>query len=150
MTWAIISLNSRKALDIPSGRPENGLPLQQYTFHGGSNQLWELQPTTPDSAAFKIVSQATRKALTVSPGPHHLEDNVQVEQWPIDDQTSGQEWGLQLAGYDKTTSSSIFIIFAYLSGKVLDVRGGSTDDHAVIQQYTPYGTPAQLWILQRV
>ena len=118
MTWAIISLNSRKALDIPSGRPENGLPLQQYTFHGGSNQLWELQPTTPDSAAFKIVSQATRKALTVSPGPHHLEDNVQVEQWPIDDQTSGQEWGLQLAGYDKTTSSSIFIIFADLEGVI--------------------------------
>jgi mannan endo-1,4-beta-mannosidase len=109
-----------------------------------------LQPTTPDSAAFRIVSQATGKALTLSPGSQLLEDGVRVEQWPIDEQTSGQEWGLQLAGYDNLTDSSVYVIFAYLSEKVLDVRGGSTEDHAAIQQYTPNGTPAQLWILQSV
>lgn len=98
---------------------------------------------------FVIISEVSGKLLTVPPGS--LEDGIEIQQQtrhplvkagPGD--VSWQSWKLV------PVDPGVFKIVSAATGKVLDVRGASTEDQAVIQQYTPNGTPAQLWILQRV
>jgi hypothetical protein len=145
-TFAIVSEKSNKALDVPSGSPEDALPIQQYTFNGGQNQRWNLVRYS-DQPFFQIVSVATAKVLTVL--DTSLEDGAQVCQFSPSD-NPGQAWKLVLVGVRSEGAGLLFAfkIVAVHSGKVLDVRGASTEDHAVIQQYSDNGGANQIWWLE--
>ena len=95
---------------------------------------------------FVIISEASGKLLTVPPGS--LEDGVAIQQQtrhplvkagPGD--VSWQSWRLV------PVDPGIFKIVSAATGKVLDVRGASTEDQAIIQQYTDHGGANQRWVL---
>lgn len=146
MTWAFINVNSGKALDVPFGNPVDGLPLQQFTFHQGQNQLWELDPVPPYGFGhFKIRSVATNLFLTVP--DNSFEEAKQVVQQSAVDHPS-QVWLLLLVGNAQNSNFTFYIINGH-SDLTLDVDHSRTDDQAPVLQYHRYGGNNQLWMLKR-
>ncbi len=154
-SFAIINNNSGKVLDIPFGSPDGGIGVQQYTYNGGKNQLWNLVRCS-DQPYFQIVSVATQKVLGVAGAA--LEDQAPVCQFtPADNPLqAGQAWRLDLVGLATDFAQSAgdggqlafaFKIVAVHSWKVLDVPGFSTADQTFIQQYSPNGGSNQTWLL---
>lgn len=43
-TYAVASVNSGKVLDVTDLSTEDGVDIQQWVYHGGPNQRWELIP----------------------------------------------------------------------------------------------------------
>lgn len=41
--YSVINVNSRKALDLPYGSTNPGVPLIQYPYHGGNSQRWIIE-----------------------------------------------------------------------------------------------------------
>jgi hypothetical protein len=83
--------------------------------------------------------------------PHgSTQQEVQVVQEAEGD-NPGQVWRFDLVGIGPEVSipfvDFVFRILSAYTQQALDVRGGSTDDHAAIQQYRTNGTPTQRWRL---
>ena len=64
---AIVSVNSGKALDVPSGSHDSNVLIQQYTLHGGSNQRWQFVAST-DGQSVEILNDESGLALDVPNG----------------------------------------------------------------------------------
>ena len=41
------SRHSLKVLDVRDWRADNGAPIQQWDWHGGNNQLWQIVMPSP-------------------------------------------------------------------------------------------------------
>ncbi len=146
MAWKITNENSSKALYVLPGSS-----VEQRTVRQEPHELWELVPVAHrGSSRFKIRSLATGNVLTIPHGSTQQE--IQVVQEAEGD-NPGQVWEFDLVGIGPDIGISfidfVFRIVSVHSQLALDVRGGSTDDHAVIQQYRSNGTPAQRWRLHQ-
>jgi len=42
--YHIVSKHSGKCLDVSGWQTDNGVPIQQWSYHGGDNQKWKLVP----------------------------------------------------------------------------------------------------------
>lgn len=144
MAWKIVNENSSKALYVLPGSP-----VEQRTVQQEPNASWELVPVTRrGSGEFKICSLATGTVLAIPHGS--IQQEMQVVQ-EADGDNPGQVWRFDLVGIGPDVGISfidfVFRIVSAYTQLALDVRGGSTDDHAAIQQYRSNGTPAQRWRL---
>jgi len=144
MAWKIVNENSSKAM---YALPESA--VGQRSVQQEPNTLWELVPVPRrGSGQFKIRSLATGNVLAIPHGS--TEQEVQVVQ-EADGDNSGQVWRFDLVGIGPDVGipfiDFVFRIVSAYSQQALDVRGGSTDDEAAIQQYRSNGTPAQRWRL---
>jgi hypothetical protein len=134
MLISIINVNSGKSLDVLNASSLNGTPIQQYTYLGGSNQIWEAIPV--DSTYYEIRNFVTGKVLdAVADG---TANGTRIQQWNY---LGGDNQKWQFILQDDGT----FEIANKLSGRGLDVIGNSVADQARIQLWDYYGNANQRW-----
>jgi hypothetical protein len=144
----LVNVNSKKCLDVTDAVIQNGANVQQFSYHGGSNQRWRLEPlgvgpvqpvTSSALPYYAIVAEHSGKCLDVAGGS--TVDGANVQQF-TPHYGPNQQWTLVPVGQE-------YLIVNRHSGKCLDVVGGSKADGANVQQFTNHGGPNQRWIFRR-
>ena len=137
--YRIIAKCSNKCLEVADWNKNGGGNIQQWEWHGGDNQQWEVIPMV--GGHFKIVSKLSGRCLDVEGGKRDAGANVQ--QWDCHGRDN-QQWKLvRLAdGYYK--------IVCKQSGKCLDVQWSGTENGTNVWQWDDIGSDAQKWQLVRI
>lgn len=130
----ILNVFSGKALDNTGWSNSNGNPIQQWTYSGGSNQQWLLEPV--DLGYYKIINVGSGKVLDDTNSS--LSSGTQIQQW---DYIGGDNQKWQII----PTSDGYVSIINKLSGLALDLTGPSSADGARIQQWAPTNASNQKW-----
>ena len=136
-TYAIVSKNSGKALDVSNNSTSNGAGIQQWAFGGGANQLWTV--TQLSGNTYKIISNNSGKSLDVS--GVSTSNGANIQQWDYSNGTN-QHWIVTDLG------NGYCKVIAENSNKSLDVKDVSTSDGAGIQQWDYSGGANQQWQFQ--
>jgi len=139
---------SGKVLDIPLGKRDWGLQMQQYTWNEGPGQQWQItQIQTGESVIvdpakqYKIVS--AQNGLVVDLSGWATENEAKIDQWEWLNQDN-QKWVFEpLSGADAGT----YLIKSVYSNKCLVVSGGSVNDEAKIVQYDCNYTDNGKWYI---
>ncbi len=131
--YKIVNRNSGLALEIPGSSTTEGATIDQNTYTGAKNQLWNL--VAQGTGSYKIVNVNSGQVLddlnkaTANGSP--------VGQWASNGGTN-QEWTFTLnAGY--------YTIANVYSGLVLDVYQKSKTAGATVDQYASNGGTNQQW-----
>jgi hypothetical protein len=139
--YAIRSMSSGMALDVPGGKIDNGLKIQQWDFQqNNDNQHWKLKKF---GNYFGIISSKTGKCLDVQGASK--EDKAFVLQWTavFDNEPSQRLWKITAA------PGGFFTIFAKHSGKYLSAPDPQYDEQtgngAPITQCAFHGGENQKW-----
>ena len=111
---AISVRHSGKVLDVEGASGDNGVPIIQWGYHGGGNQLFQLEPL--DDGSFRLVAQHSGRVLDVEGGS--TENGTRIIQW---------DWhgGANQRFYIQALGSGYYRVTAQHSGRVLDVHGVS-------------------------
>ena len=136
--YALISVNSGKALDVAGRSMSDGGNVLQYAYGGGNNQKWTLERQSNGYYVIKSVNSG--KVLDVAWGSKDNGANVQQCSY---NGGAAQQWELRKVG-------SSYAIINRGSGKALDVSGRSKDNGANVLQWSYSGAANQLWILRAV
>ncbi|WP_066944947.1 RICIN domain-containing protein [Microtetraspora fusca] len=144
----LINKKSGLAIDIEYANPDEGARALQWTPNGNANQRFELRPTTrpaglPPDYGYHLIAEHSGKALSAHPN------------WPED----VQQYNLYapdkaMRFYLKEVAEGGFyrIVSQYPPGKVLAVKGGSTDPGARLVQVDLVNSypdaDSQLWQIQ--
>lgn len=136
------------SLDVPAGSAIDGVRIQQFTFHGGTNQQWQLVDV--GNGFFTIVNVATGKALDVPGGAQTA--LMAVQQFRLHGGPN-QQW--RFVTTPAVTGPSLFRpevhqIINRATGMALDVPNGSQCSNITIQQFPPNTGWNQTWILEPV
>jgi hypothetical protein len=137
-TVSMVAMHSSKCLDVPGASLSDGVQLQQFGCHGGTNQQWRIEPVGADTYQVKSVSSG--KCLDVWGAS--IDDLAAVTQFTCHGGTN-QLWRLDaspLPGQTVTLSSA-------RSGKCLDVAASSWADSARTYQYFCHSGGNQRWLL---
>ncbi len=116
-----------KCVDVAAGGTSDGDPVQQWSCHGGDNQLWAFVPG--DAGHYVIVNRNSRKCLDVYGGDHG--DGARVQQWSCHG-GANQQWRLEAGG-------GYYRLINRNSGRCLDVHGFDHNDGARVQQWSCNG-----------
>lgn len=136
-TYKIVALHSGKVLDVASNGTADGSNVQQFTYHGGSNQRWVV--TQRGNNQYSIVGAGSNKALAVAGASTTDGANVEIQTYTG---ASHQQWTAT------ATSGGFFVLTAVHSGKALDVAAASTADGANVLQWTNHSATNQQWSFQ--
>lgn len=139
-TWVnIVSKGSGKCLDVKGGESalSAGVPLQQWTCWGGTNQKFLLSPV---SGGYKITVRSSGLQLDVAGGPGATQNGTPIIQYPYWG-GSNETWRV-VAGSD-----GYFQIMPLNSGSCMDVRAMSVLNGAPVQQWACWGGANQKWKL---
>jgi hypothetical protein len=135
----IISKNSGKCLEAPGDASTTvGAQLQQSTCDGGSNQNFEISPT---STGYEITVQSSGFQMDVHGGPSMKSNGAPIVQYPFWGGTN-EEWTIT------STSDGYYTFTAVSSGKCLDITDISKEDGAPAHQWVYWGGDNQKWTIQ--
>jgi len=142
------------ALDVPGGQRADGVLIQQYGFHGGPNQQWQLTKTSTDPCATerRRLKQLRSSLRALGSGPPVTVPEAVRERW----QERVQVWHDQhdeevhrleqrLATPECQPLPDFFTIVNVHTGKALDVPSGLPIPGLPIQQYGLHGNANQQW-----
>jgi hypothetical protein len=133
-THSIRSLNSFKCLDIPSSTTSPSERLQQYTCHGGANQLLDMYEW-PFSDDVLLVMSHDFMCLTAT------YDFVTGEGHIVQRQCNGSTW----QRWEIYWENGGFRFRNRATQRCMDVAGGSMNDQAKVNHFPCHGGPAQSW-----
>jgi len=135
-TYRLVARHSGKVLDVSGSSQENGAVVQQWTWGGGANQKWKIEPS--DSGYYRLTALHSGKVLDVNGAS--MDDGAQVIQW---DWWAGanQQWKIE------STGDGYYRLLARHSGKALDVSQALTNDGTPLIQWTYHGGENQQWQL---
>lgn len=134
--YTIRSKGSNKVLTASNGN----VVQQEYT--GNANQHWILGPesyglNTPDRIRYQqIINAGTGQALDNF--SYNMDAGGNIVAW-ANNQQNNQYWRIINRG------GGDYVVQNLVSGRVMDVSGGSTAENANIQQWNWNGSNAQLW-----
>jgi hypothetical protein len=128
----VISVGSGKGLDVAGGSTKDYAQVGQYEFRNLPNQLWDV--VDAGRGRFVFVSQKSDRVLDVPT------DSNWVQQMRYSG-TDSQLWRIE------RLSGGAFQIVNVASGLCLDVKAGSKENSARVQQYKCVGSPNQAWRL---
>jgi Glycosyl hydrolase family 59/Ricin-type beta-trefoil lectin domain-like/Glycosyl hydrolase family 59 central domain len=133
--YKIVNRNSGLALEIPGSSTTEGTTIDQNTYTGGKNQLWNL--VAEGTGSYKMVN--VNSGLVLDDLNKATANASPVGQWASNGATN-QEWMLTLSG-------GYYIIKNVYSGLVLDVHQKSTAPGATVDQYASNGGTNQQWTI---
>lgn len=139
---------SNKCLEVALGGTADLTNVQQNTCNGTNGQHWAIQFL--GSGRYRLMPQtAPNKCLDVAHAG--TTDGTNIDQYKCNG-TSAQAFTLALdtSGTAPIPSATFRINTATGPGLCVDVRGGSTDDKAQVQQYPCNGTDAQRWRFRNI
>ncbi len=132
---AIISASTGLAMDLSGGASASGTAIMQYSFHGGSNQVWQLIPVPGDTSYF-IENPASGKCVDVAGESRALGANIVL--WDCT-RSASQQWAQQI----NSDGTSTFV--NRNSGLCMDVPGAGTAVARQLDQATCNGAQQQSW-----
>jgi hypothetical protein len=132
----IISVHSGKAVDAPRGS-DRGVSVQQWSWHGGANQLWKFRRT--GRRTYRIQSASTGLYLEVYEVAKRQGASIVLWNW---NGGSHQQWRVV------EMAAGVYEIRACHSDLYLDLSDWSCDDGARIQQWPHHGGANQRWELR--
>lgn len=127
----ITSVATGKALDAAGGGGDDGATVQQWSYAGGKNQQWRVQPM---GGYYEIINLSAGKCLDVEGGS--TSDGARIEQWTCWGGLN-QLWDLRAKG------DGSYEIVSVGSKKCLDIPAGIATDGLSVQQYSCVGSPNQ-------
>lgn len=133
-SYIIKSRQSGKCLDVPQGRIDNGVFLQQWDCNSLPPQKFRLTPT--DNGFMRIENIASGKAVDVY--ERGTNDGTPIQQWSYG---GGENQQFRLVQREEGS----YVIIGRASGRALDVTDKSNASGAKIQLWTDYNTPNQQW-----
>jgi len=138
-TYRVYASHSGKALDVEGASAADGAKLIQWTYNGGPNQHWRIEPV--GGGFFRIIASHSGKALDVEGGS--IADGARLIQWTYHG-GGNQHWRIEpvAGGHHRILASN--------SGKALDVAEQSRADGGRIIQWTYNGGGNQHWRLERI
>lgn len=136
--YTIINRNSGLALEIPGSSTSAGTTIDQNTYTGANNQLWNL--VAVGGGLYKIVNLNSGLVLDDLNKATANESPVGQYSW---NGGTNQQWSI-------TLSSGYYTIKNVYSGLVLDVYRKSTATGAKVDQYASNGGTNQQWTIQEV
>jgi aryl-phospho-beta-D-glucosidase BglC (GH1 family) len=138
-TYRIIARHSGKALDVTGGNTANGTNVEQWSYNGGSNQLWSV--TNLGNNQYSIIGVQSGKALDVAGAGTGSGTNVLI--WTYSG-NANQKWTITATsgGYYRLTPT-------HATNMCLDVNGVSSADGANVQIWTYGGGTNQQWAFQQ-
>ena len=141
--YEIVNNGSGKCLDVRSqdGLDNPGARVQQYHCTGVDEQKW-----APEAAAdgyYLLVSRRSGMCMDVRGGSVEIQQSNgdQIQQWPCAATWAEQQWQFVPTAF----LSGAYRLVSRVSGKCLDLSGGSTADGAKIQQWDCADVTAQQW-----
>ncbi|MFC0625406.1 RICIN domain-containing protein [Kribbella deserti] len=138
-TWyRVVNANSGKCVDAANHGTTNGTPVQQWTCGSAqANQQWQFRPTSDDY--YKVVNRGGAVVWDVAGGSGALTPGTKLHLW-ADVGGTNQQWKPVATGDGYTFQ-------ARHSGQCLDVTDVSTNDGALLQQWTCHPSAAQTFRL---
>ncbi|HLP75345.1 MAG TPA: RICIN domain-containing protein, partial [Candidatus Paceibacterota bacterium] len=140
--YAIVNRYSGKALEVPGAKTNYGVVLDQITYTGASNQLWDVYPISTnfggDMNYFTL--SAAHSGATADNSNFSYNDGNSIIQWG----TGGnvvEHWYFEYVG------NGYFKIRNRWSGKCLDLSSQSTGNGITIAQWSDLGRLSQQWRL---
>jgi hypothetical protein len=135
----IIAKHSGKCLDVGGESMDEGAGVIQWSYWGGDNQKWKLEPV--GGGYFRIIAKHSARCLDVSSGS--TKGGAGIMQWGYWGGDS-QKWRLEPVG------GGYFRIIAKHSGKCLDVQNKHINDGDSVIQFKYLGGDNQKWRLEPV
>ena len=135
--YEVVARHSGKCLDVSGVSTDDGAAVQQWSCHGGGNQLWRIDQAEGDYS--RLTAQHSGKCLDVR--GVSTENGAALQQWSCHG-GDNQQWMLE------PVSDGFVRIVARHSGLAADVAGVSDADGASVIQYTPHDGANQQWLLR--
>ncbi|MFC3505527.1 ThuA domain-containing protein [Micromonospora krabiensis] len=138
--YSLVNRGSGKCVDARAAGTANGTAVQQYACNTTFAQQYQFQPT---SGGYARVNNRNNSARSLDVTNVSTADNAPIQLWTYSG-GNNQQWQAvpETGGYYRLVNR--------LSGKCLDVPGGSTADSVQLVQYACNGTAAQSFrLLQR-
>lgn len=130
--YAIVSRLSSLALDVAGQSTDNGANIQQWSYHHGTNQQFDI--TDLGNGYYSIRPANSGNSLDV--WDFSTENGGEIRQYSYVG-TNNQQWQINGLG------NGYVSIISRHSGEALDVWEHSTSNGGDIRQYTYYGTHNQ-------
>ncbi len=134
--YRIVSVNSGKVLDVAGASTAPGTQIVQYSYWGGANQLWTVEPR--ENGSVSIMSAYSGLVLEVDRSS--TENGAPVVQRSYAG-GAHQRWVLEAVG-----EGAVAIRNAN-SGKLVNVPYASTNDGMSMVQYDSFGGANEHWLL---
>lgn len=140
-TYYIRSYYSGKYLDISGKSSENNANLIQYSYNGGSNQLFKL--VLNDDGYYYIYTGVSGYTKVLDVAKKSTADGANVAQYTYNGGTNQQFEIVEV-------SDGVYAIKTRItsSASCLDVYGWSTENGGNIAQWTYWGGACQWWYLE--
>lgn len=137
--YKIVSRHSGKVLDVQRRSTSNGGSVQQWDWHGDTNQQWKIEDL--GNGYYKIVARHSGKVLAL---PRRSTSNGErIQQWEWNG-GSTQQWKIESVG------NGYYRIVSRHSRKVLDLRRSSRSNGGNIQQWEWHGDNNQQWKIEKL
>lgn len=134
--FRLVNRKSGKVLDVSDASSDDGAPIIQWPWHGGTNQQWRVVPNDDDS--YRLVNVRSDKLLD---SPDGSGQGTQLDQRG-DTDSDNQWWRLV-----PTDSSGYYRLQNVRNGWVADVDAASTEEGAEVIQWPANGGANQEWQL---
>jgi hypothetical protein len=136
--YIIVNQNSHKVLQVPNANQGSG--VQQVTYTGATNQLWDVAPTSAGELRGMMIKSALSGRLANVSGQSY-DNGAHIIQWGTGSPAENERWYLEYA------SDGYFKIRSAWAGKVMGVENQSLSDGATIVQWDDNGTADHEWRL---
>ncbi|MFF3349067.1 RICIN domain-containing protein [Streptomyces sp. NPDC002779] len=137
--YRVVNAGSNACLDAADWGTGDGTALQQWACGTGTNQKWQLRPTS--DGYYQVVNQFNNRVWDVDGGPGATANGTKVHLWTSFGSTN-QQWRPEATG-----TSGQYRFVARHSGKCLAVDNGSTANGARVSQQPCDSSNAQKFAL---
>lgn len=137
--FTLAAQHSGKVLDVAGASAAADAAVFQWPNWGGANQRWIVTPT---AEGFFTLAPTHQPGMRLQAQGGGLDDGVPTVQ-ALANLSAAQNWAFQ------RQADGSYVLTNVNSGKVLDVRGVSQVDGAVVHQWTRLDAPNQRWKMGR-
>jgi hypothetical protein len=137
-TYKIVNLNSGLAVDAKGNGTTNGTPIQQYTYHGGTNEQWTV--TGLGNGQYKILGVQSGRALVVVGAGTANGTAINLSDYTG---SASQQWGITA-----TSGGNFRLTPGNATGSSLDVQHSGTTSGTPLQIWSYNGGKSQQWSFQ--
>jgi hypothetical protein len=137
-TYKIVNLNSGLVIDATGQQTTNHTPVEQYTYSGGSNQLWTV--TSLGGGQYKVIGLQSGRALDVVAAG--TANGTAIDLFDYSGKAN-QRWNITA-----TSGGNFRLSPANVAGSSLDVKSSSTANSAELEIWTSNSNNSQQWSFQ--
>ncbi|HEV2645664.1 MAG TPA: RICIN domain-containing protein [Acidobacteriaceae bacterium] len=137
-TYKIVDLNSGLAMDVKGNGTANGSVVQQYAYHGATNEQWKV--TNLGGNIYQIIGVQSGRALEVTGAGTANGTGIDIYNYTG---ATNQQWALTSTG-----GGNFRLTPQNATGSSMDVLHSGTANGNLLEIYTYNGGKSQQWSFQ--